>query len=87
MAVVAGHVINEYVEVADGLGGVADGGLQRRDIGDVGLAIPGARQARLFDLSDQFLRGRFGVVDERDQRALSRECLGHDIRQFPSHRR
>ena len=43
MAVVVGHVINEYVEVAQRAGRVADGRLQRRDIGDIRLAIPGAR--------------------------------------------
>ena len=77
MAVVVGHVVDEYVEVAQGPGRVADRGLQCTDISDVGLAIPGRGKPGLFDLLHQCLRGRFGVVDERDLRSLSRECLGH----------
>src|SRR6187399_1604764 len=77
MAVVAGHVINEYVKVAHVAGRVTNGRLKGRDIGDIRLAIPGAGQSRLLYLSDQFLRGRFGDIHERDQRSLSRKCLGH----------
>jgi len=77
MAVVIGHVINEYMEVADRPGSVADSALQRGYIGNIGLAVPGPGQSRFFDPLHQFLGRPLGVVDEGDQRALSRKCLGH----------
>src|SRR5436190_13233990 len=77
MAVVAGDVINEYVKVAQEACRVADGRLQSRDVRDIRFAIPGARKSRLLYLSDQFLRMRFGDIHERNQRPLSRKCLGH----------
>jgi hypothetical protein len=76
VAIVVGHVIDEYREIAQLPGGIADGSLQRRDIGDVGLAKPGLRMTRGRDFFQQRLRGRFGNVDEGHARALSCESFG-----------
>jgi hypothetical protein len=76
VAVVVGHVVDEHAEIAERLRGVPDRQLHCRDVGDVCLPEPRTRVAVILDPFHERLRRGFRDVDERDQRALSREGFG-----------
>src|SRR5450830_131826 len=75
VALVVGGVVDEDVEVAHLRRQLGDGGLQRRDVGDVAVAVHRGRVAGRLDALDQRQAGLLCDVHEGDDRALLCVCL------------